>query len=183
MVTDDDNGCDITSVDVVITEDVNLPIADSGTTAELNCNVLTLTLDGSGSTAVGVSYLWTTLDGTIDSGSTTVNPVVSAGGTYTLTVTNTVTGCESSDNVVITQDVLAPTAEAGATAELNCNVLTLTLDGSSSSGQGALTYAWTTADGTIDSGAATATPVVSAAGTYSLTITDADKRRTHGPSA
>ena len=62
--------------------------------------------------------------------------------------------------------MLAPTAEAGATAELNCNVLTLTLDGSASAGQGALSYAWTTADGVIDSGAATASPVISAAGTY-----------------
>ena len=159
---------------MVITENADLPIAEAGLTAELNCNILTVTLDGSGSTAVGVDYLWTTADGTIDSGDTTTSPVVSAPGTYTLTVTNTATGCASSDTVVITQDVLAPTAEAGATAELNCNVLTLTLDGSSSVGQGALSYAWTTADGTIDSGAATATPTISAAGTYTLTITDSD---------
>ncbi len=172
-ITDADNGCEATDT-VVITEDAALPTADAGVTAELNCTILTLTLDGSGSTAVGVDYLWTTADGTIDSGSTTINPVVSAAGTYTLTVTNTTTGCTSNDTVVITEDVLAPTAEAGATAELNCNVLTLTLDGSASVGQGALTYAWTTLDGTIDSGAATATPVISAAGTYTLTITDAD---------
>ena len=75
---------------------------------------------------------------------------------------------------MITEDVLAPTAEAGATAELTCAVTTLTLDGSASAGQGALSYAWTTLDGTIDSGAATASPVISAAGTYSLTVTDAD---------
>ena len=44
----------------MITEDAALPIADAGVTAELNCTILTLTLDGSGSTAVGVDYLWTT---------------------------------------------------------------------------------------------------------------------------
>ncbi|MCK0132658.1 gliding motility-associated C-terminal domain-containing protein, partial [Flavobacteriaceae bacterium F08102] len=43
-----------------------------------------------------------------------------------------------------------------------------------STGQGALTYAWSTSDGVIDSGANTASPVISSAGTYTLTITDAD---------
>ncbi|QCX37144.1 DUF11 domain-containing protein [Aureibaculum algae] len=172
-ITDADNGCTATDT-VVITEDAALPTADAGTDAELTCLVTTLNLDGSGSTAAGVTYAWTTADGTIDSGATTVTPTISSAGTYTLTVTNTTTGCASSDAVVITEDIAAPTADAGTDAELNCNVTTLNLDASGSSGQGALTYAWTTADGTIDSGAATATPTVSAAGTYTLTITDAD---------
>ena len=57
----------------MITEDAALPIADAGVTAELNCTILTVTLDGSGSTAAGVDYLWTTADGTIDSGATTIH--------------------------------------------------------------------------------------------------------------
>jgi uncharacterized repeat protein (TIGR01451 family) len=48
----------------------------------------------------------------------------------------------------------------------------LVLDATGSSGQGVLSYAWT--GGTIDSGANTATPTISAPGVYTLTITDAD---------
>ncbi|MDY7395983.1 hypothetical protein UMM65_12060, partial [Aureibaculum sp. 2210JD6-5] len=40
-----------------------LPTADAGTDAELTCTTTTLNLDGSGSTAAGVSYAWTTADG------------------------------------------------------------------------------------------------------------------------
>ncbi|MDO6814077.1 PKD domain-containing protein, partial [Tenacibaculum soleae] len=167
IVTDADNGCSSVADTVVITEDVLAPTAEAGSTAELTCGTTTLTLDGSGSTGQGVlSYAWTTADGTIDSGANTASPVVSAAGTYSLIVTDADNGCSSvADTVVITEDVLAPTAEAGSTAELTCGTTTLTLDGSGSTGQGVLSYAWTTADGTIDSGANTASPVVSAAGT------------------
>ncbi len=119
-ITDADNGCEATDT-VVITEDVLAPTADAGATAELNCNVLTLTLDGSAWAGSGaLSYAWTTLDGTIDSGAATATPVISAAGTYSLTVIDADNGCESTDTVVITEDILAPTAEAGATAELTC---------------------------------------------------------------
>ena len=72
-------------------------------------------------------YAWTTLDGTIDSGAATATPTISAAGTYSLTITDADNGCTATDTVVITEDVLAPTAEAGATAELTCAVTTLNI--------------------------------------------------------
>ena len=69
---------------------------------------------------------------------------------------------------MITQDILAPTANAGTDGELNCSITSLTLDGSASVGQGTLSYTWTTTDGTIDSDANTANPTISAPGTLSL---------------
>uniref|UniRef100_UPI0010A5D691 Calx-beta domain-containing protein n=1 Tax=Cognatitamlana onchidii TaxID=2562860 RepID=UPI0010A5D691 len=144
---------------------------DAGTTGELTCAVTTLVLDGTGSSGQGaLSYAWT--GGTIDSGANTATPTISAAGVYTLTVTDADNGCVATDTVTITEDILAPTADAGTTAELTCAVTTLVLDGTGSSGQGALSYAWT--GGTIDSGANTATPTISAAGVYTLTVTDAD---------
>ena len=152
-----------------------LPTADAGLDAELTCIVTTLVLDGTGSSGQGaLTYAWTTADGVIDSGAATATPTISSAGTYTLTITDADNGCTATDSVLITEDVLAPTADAGTDAVLTCVVTTLNLDGTGSSGQGALTYAWTTADGVIDSGAATATPTISSAGTYTLTITDAD---------
>ncbi len=173
-ITDADNGCTATD-DVVITEDVTTPTANAGSDDELTCTTTTLTLDGSASTGQGVlTYAWTTSDGTIDSGDDTAAPIISNPGTYTLTITDADNGCTATDDVVITEDVTTPTANAGTDAELTCTTTTLTLDGSASTGQGALTYAWTTSDGTIDSGDDTAAPIISAPGTYTLTITDAD---------
>ncbi|WP_298535077.1 proprotein convertase P-domain-containing protein, partial [uncultured Algibacter sp.] len=108
------------SFDVVVNA---LPTAEAGPGSEINCNNLTITLDGTGTTIAGVTYLWS--GGTIDSGGTTLSPVVSAAGVYTLTVTNTTTGCVATDTVTITEDILAPTADAGAPAELTCAVTTL----------------------------------------------------------
>ena len=151
------------------------PVADAGSTAELNCTTPQLNLDGSGSTAAGVSYAWTTVDGNIVSGANTVNPLINDAGTYTLTVTNTTTNCASTDTVVITEDFLAPIADAGSTAELTCAITSINLNASGSSGQGAITYAWTTSGtGNIVSGANTFNPVIDAPGTYTLTVTDAD---------
>ncbi|MCK0132683.1 hypothetical protein MWU59_14370, partial [Flavobacteriaceae bacterium F08102] len=92
----------------------------AGDDAELTCAVTTLMLDGSGSTATGVSYTWSTSDGVIDSGANTASPVISSAGTYTLRVTNLITGCSSTDTVVISQDITAPVADAGDDAELTC---------------------------------------------------------------
>ena len=64
-------------------------------TGIIDCNNSTITIDGVGSsTGTSFTYLWTTSDGTIDSGQNTLNPTVSSAGTYTLTVTNTDNGCE-----------------------------------------------------------------------------------------
>ncbi|WP_271407469.1 PKD domain-containing protein, partial [Tenacibaculum soleae] len=132
----------------------------------LSCSVPSTTLTASG----GTSYSWS--DGSTVVG-TNAGLTVTTAGTFTVTVTGA-NGCTDTASVTTTLDNTAPTAEAGTTAELTCGTTTLTLDGSGSTGQGVLSYAWTTADGTIDSGANTASPVVSAAGTYSLIVTDAD---------
>jgi len=64
-------------------------------------------LDGTASTGVNaIAYAWTTTDGTIDSGATTATPIVSAIGTYALTVTDTVTNCTSTDTVIVTEELI-----------------------------------------------------------------------------
>lgn len=65
-----------------------------------------------------------------------------------------------------------PTADAGADLSMTCNDSSLFLDGSNSVGNAALSYSWTTTDGSILAGADTATPEISLPGTYTLTVTD-----------
>ena len=57
---------------------------------------------------------------------------------------------------------------------LDCNNSSVTLDASGSSGQGNLSYQWSTSTGNIVSGANTANPVVDQIGVYDVEITDAE---------
>jgi gliding motility-associated-like protein len=149
---------------VIVSVDTLAPNADAGPSQTLTCSVVTATLGGSATT--GVSYAWT--GGTIVSGATTANAVVSAAGTYTLTVTDSTSGCSSTDTVVVTGSTTIPNADAGADQTVSCTSTSVSLNGSSTST--GVSFNWT--GGTIVSGGTTATPVVSAAGTYTLTVTD-----------
>ncbi|MEZ4955057.1 MAG: hypothetical protein R2825_15935 [Saprospiraceae bacterium] len=171
-ITDPDNGC--TSSDVVdVTADQSIPVADAGEVAQLDCTATTVQLDGTGSsTGPDITYLWTTADGEILNGETTLEPEIGSGGTYVLTVTNNTTGCTSQDDVIIPQNNDLPTATAAVGDELNCLNNSLTIDGTGSSFGANYTVIWTTVDGNIVSGENTLQPLVDEAGTYLLTITN-----------
>lgn len=156
---------------VNIASDTFSPTAEAGQSATLNCTNNTVQLNGAGSDTGGnISYQWQTGNGSITSGATTLTPTVSAAGTYTLTVTNNSNGCASSDFVFVTNNGTLPTANAGQSMVLNCNVNQVALNGNGSSSGANFTYQWT--GGNIVSGATTLTPTVSSAGTYVLTVTD-----------
>ncbi len=174
QVTNTATGCSATST-VVISQSNDSPTADAGTAEEINCTNNSLTLDGSGSSAGSeYSYLWTTVDGNIVSGGNTIAPLVDQPGAYTLQVTNMATGCLSAATVQIVENIAAPAADAGSTAQFTCHDNTLTLNGSSSSSGTGITYLWTTANGNIASGATTTTPEISAPGDYTLLVTNTD---------
>lgn len=91
---------DQVTVQVVIE---NNPVADAGAAATLDCNATSAILGGSGS-SVGpeFQYSWTTVDGIVMN-EDQLNATATAGGTYVLTVLNTVTGCSATDQVTIDQ--------------------------------------------------------------------------------
>uniref|UniRef100_UPI0023B0EF9B choice-of-anchor L domain-containing protein n=1 Tax=Tenacibaculum bernardetii TaxID=3021375 RepID=UPI0023B0EF9B len=151
-----------------------LPTADAGTDGTITCTTTSVQIGSA--MAAGFTYSWSPATGLDDATISNPTSTVSTTTTYTLTITETATGCADTDDVTVIVDNDLPTAEAGTTAELTCTTTTLTLNGSGTSTNvdASLSYAWTTSDGTIDSGATTATPVVSAAGTYELVVTDAD---------
>jgi hypothetical protein len=164
-VTDADNGC-TSSTEIEITQDILAPTADITTTSpELTCAITDVTLDASASVTQGTaSYEWST--GVFNPSITTTVP-----GTYTVTVTDADNGCTSTAEVVITQDIQAPTAgiAPGAT-ELTCALTSIDLDASALSlGQGTLSYEWSTGPADTD-------PVlaVTAPGIYGVTVTDSD---------
>ena len=172
-VTNTSNTCEaIASVEV--TADQVAPVASGGPNGVINCNNSELQLDGSGSSSGSeITYLWTTTNGNILSGETTTTPQVDAGGEYVLEVTNTTNGCIQTDIVEVTEDLVAPIADAGPDGVLNCNVSSLTLDGSGSSSGNQFDYLWTTTNGNIASGENSLHPTVDAPGTYVLEVVNA----------
>jgi len=167
-VNNQTNGCSATD-QVVVTSNTAPPIANAGANMTISCPNPTVTLNGTGSTSgANITYGWTGPG--IVSGGATTTPVVNAAGTYTLTVTNQTNGCSASDQVVVSGSTTPPTANAGPGQTLTCTTTTVTLDGTGSSSGASIIYAWTGPG--IVSGGTTATPVVNAAGTYTLTVTN-----------
>ncbi len=167
----DNNGCFNTSQFEILS--TGSPAAQAAPSGQLNCAVSQVTISGTGSaTGANITYLWTTTNGNIVSGANTINAVVNAVGTYNLKVTNTTQGCSSNTTTQVTYLNNAPSANAGAPSTLTCAVPQVVLNGAASSSGANFTYAWSTANGNIVSGANTATPTVNDPGTYNLLITD-----------
>ncbi|MBK6348251.1 MAG: hypothetical protein IPF68_20375, partial [Bacteroidales bacterium] len=69
--------------------------------------------------------------------------------------------------MTVTQDITTPVAVTTGNQELTCTLTSITLSAASSTGQGTLSYLWST-------GATTVSINVNAPGDYSVTITDSD---------
>ena len=172
LVEDGSNGC--TNSDEV--EVLNLtaePIANAGADVTKNCSDLTIELDGSFSqSGANITYLWTG-PGTILN-EDTETPTVDVAGIFTLTVTNTATGCSSFDMVEIFPDDNAPDAMITGEDQLNCNNdFEITLQGSTTSTSTNLLYTWS-GPGITAMNMNDENPVVNVMGLYELAITDLD---------
>ncbi|MCG8329438.1 MAG: T9SS type A sorting domain-containing protein [Chitinophagales bacterium] len=167
--TNPNNGCSSTDA-VTVSDDSLLPIVDAGADDTLNCNITELILSGNVSTCTDCIYEWNTTDGQIVSGADGLTPTVNSSGTYVLMATNGMSGCSSTDTVLIS-GVLLPIVDAGADDTLNCNIIEVTLSGSASNCADC-TYEWSTADGQIVSGMDSLSSLVNSGGTYVLMATD-----------
>ncbi|MCB0643707.1 MAG: hypothetical protein KDC44_18795, partial [Phaeodactylibacter sp.] len=172
-ITNQSNGCVADSA-VVIATDLELPTVDAGQEDELSCSITELNLNGSGSQGIDFQYNWSTTDGNIVSGANNLNPLIDAPGTYTLEILDQSNGCSAQAEVSVSSIVSFPNATAALDGELSCQIDMLTLDGSGSDTGPNFSYQWTTADGNILSGADGLLPLINAAGSYILTVTNTD---------
>jgi hypothetical protein len=172
LVTNLSNGC--TASTTAIVESNLTPLeADAGDEITLTCTQQTLGLSGSGSGATGLTYQWTTSNGSFVSATNIPDPVVDQPGIYTLTVTNPDNGCTASSSVTINQAPNLPIAAIGVPPSLTCELTTLNLNATGSSSGTNFTCQWTASNGGhIVNGAGTLTPQVDEPGTYSLLVTD-----------
>jgi uncharacterized protein YuzB (UPF0349 family) len=106
------------------------------------------------------SYSWTTVDGNIVSGETTLTPVVDVVGSYVLSVLNSENGCSETASVSVTEDGAVPSLLIAPADELTCVVDELELDASGSSSGARIDVLWKTVDGNIVSGGTNLQPTV-----------------------
>ncbi|MCD1116643.1 choice-of-anchor L domain-containing protein [Chryseobacterium turcicum] len=161
-------GCSyVVTLQLLTTAVTNVTIAAPQT---ITCAVPQITLNASASTVpAGSTILWTTVGGNIVSGANTLNPIVNAGGTYTLTVTNVTQPvnltCTFTATVNVIVDKVLPVVTLTSTFAQICPGESVILTAA-----GGVTYTWATLTGTGN------TQVVSPAVTavYSVTATGAN---------
>ncbi|MDV7698373.1 choice-of-anchor L domain-containing protein [Chryseobacterium soli] len=133
-------GCSyVVSLQLLRTAETTLTIAAPQT---ITCTTNQITLNASASVIpAGSTIAWTTTGGNIVSGANTLNPVVNAGGVYTLTVTNVSQpgnlSCSYTSTVTVTEDKTPPVAGLVSSHVQICVGESVTLTAS-----GGVTYNW-----------------------------------------
>ncbi len=167
LVTDTLNGCTSTAT-AVVPYDTLPPAISIAPPGSLHCNAAQVTLNATAS-AQGehIGYLWTTSDGHIVSGDTTLQPTVDAPGTYTLMVSNNTSGCTAAaSTVVVERDPVSATAvevQAVSCYGGSDGAAAVTAEG----GNGQFTFLWSNGD-------ETGTAEQLTAGVYTITVTDGE---------
>lgn len=156
-VTNTATGCSNTD-DVMITVNA-LPVAAAGNDAAI-CAGDNITLAASG----GDSYAWLPASGLSNAAIDNPSASPASSTTYTVTVTNTSTGCFNTDDVMITVNAL-PVAAAGTDAAI-CAGDNITLAAS-----GGDTYAWLPAAGLSNAAIDNPSASPSSTTTYTVTVT------------
>ena len=156
----DNNGCtDTDQVTVVVNDN---PAANAGVDQSI-CAGETTTIAVDGFVSAGNTYSWQGL-GTGTSFNVTPNSTT----TYTLTVTNNSTGCQSTDQVVVTVNPL-PSVNAGNDFVKCYDDGLISLSASGSGGTPSYNYAWSNG---LGNSATTGEFNVVTTTTYTVTITD-----------
>ncbi|MFM8371545.1 MAG: hypothetical protein ACKOCO_04115, partial [Bacteroidota bacterium] len=131
------------------------PVAIINPPAPLTCSQTSTLLSGSGSSiGGGVTYQWTTTGGHFVSGTSSINAVVDAPGTYQLKVCRTSGGiscCDSTETIVISQQQIPAPPNAVVGPSVICPGDTVAYTATTSAG--ATSYSWSVPAGaTILSG-------------------------------
>ncbi|MEY4926421.1 MAG: hypothetical protein RI894_857, partial [Bacteroidota bacterium] len=167
VVTRPDNGCSANSQVVVMSNTVP-PNANAGADKFVTCRDTVASI-GVQSTTANVTYFWTaSVSGNpfvAPSVATDAVVSVNSAGTYTVVVTNTLTGCMASDIVQVDPHNLPPAIVIPTPQVLTCQVNTVTLSAANSSPAG-LTFVWNL------NNTPGALITVSAPGIYTVTATN-----------
>ncbi len=166
IITDGQTGC-TAEISAMVEQDIQDPIPEAIAAGPLGCLETVVLLNGAGSTGTNITYQW--LDGVTEIGVESEVEVANP-GTYTLIITDTENGCTAQTEVEVIENIEEPNPEATVSGILTCETGLVTLDGTTSSGAGVITYQWLDAGGIEVS--TDPNFEVENIGTYTLIITD-----------
>ena len=171
-ITNPENGCENSDIVEVIDERI-LPDVDAGDDLVIDCGDNgELEVTGS-STTGGVTYSWSTGNGTIIGNNNSAQITVGEAGTYILTVTNPANGCEESDSMIVTSDVDEPDVNVPGTLIINCYNEDEGVEIEASSSIGGVEYLWTPSGGGSIGGSNDVPEITGLTpGTYSVEVTN-----------
>jgi gliding motility-associated-like protein len=173
-MTDNINGC-VGSFTVNVPSNTIAPTFTLGSASSVTttCASPNATLSATSSTDPNTVYTWTTPSATTVTGT----PIsVSAAGIYTVVVTNTVNGCSTSS--ALSQATVEVIADSGIpVVTLASNSLSITCTNPTPSvavttTANPVSYNWTPTSGIVPGTETTANPVFTAAGSYSVIVTN-----------
>lgn len=164
------NGCR-DSASILIVTDGDLPLAMAGPDLVLDCLADTVFPNTTGtSTGMDFTYFWTPSPGLVAE-PTNLNTGFLSAGTYILQVTNTLTGCSSTDTVVVSASQDAPNIAIELPEVLNCNIASTQLTGTIQSPANTV-FSWSGPAGGITLNGNTLSPTIQSPGIYTLTVID-----------
>lgn len=171
VVTDTANGCASVPASVIVTDNRELPPAEAIATDSLDCQTASARLDGANS-AQGdtISYQWY-FQGQPISGATAAEWVAEEAGEYVLEVSNTSTGCNNTDTVILIENLALPPVQIEGGGTLNCYQPALELTETAAAGLPNLLLEWSTAGGNFITPSLSGAAVeIDAGGWYIVTV-------------
>ncbi|WP_297510347.1 gliding motility-associated C-terminal domain-containing protein, partial [Flavobacterium sp.] len=164
VITDTASGCSSNAANGTVTVNQNPTVTVNSSTV---CQGQSATITATPGTSGTFSYVWTVPNGVTNPGNV-ASFTTTAAGTYSVVITNTVSGCtstSSSGNVTVNA---APTVSVSNVSICNGTNATVT---ATSGATGTYTYVWTVPSGAANPGNVDSF-TTTVAGTYSVVITD-----------
>ncbi|RMF27017.1 MAG: hypothetical protein D6765_08090, partial [Bacteroidetes bacterium] len=170
-VTNAANGCSA-EFSVEVLADTARPVALADSAALLTCNAPEVTLQGDtlGSDSL-LLFLWSTPDGNILAGDSSLAALVNAPGTYLFEVVNLRNGCRDTALSIVQADSTAVAAVIPPVEALSCRNPFAALQVNTPPNPNLLIQ-WGTLDGSFAAGSHPDTPLVDLPGTYFVSVSD-----------
>ena len=171
IVTNIDNDqCSADTVQVMVSENKELPVTSITELLTLNCMSGCTPLSANVPDGDQFSFEWTTTDGLICGGENASTVMVQSIGVYTLMVTDNSNNCVGMAATIVQGDGTEITADPGPARQIDCVTALVTLDGRGSTSTATTIFSWTNEGGEEVSDQITAE--VSEPGEYTLEIED-----------
>ena len=168
IVTDQVNGC-TSEYNFTLDSDTSEPQLSFNGNTVLSCDLTELQI-GLTTDAANPSFSWQSEDGNIISATDVSDIQVDMSGTYTVTITDGITGCTVEDALQITNDENVPVILIPTVDNLTCDIEEILLIANVSNVGSDVEFIWSTTDGILASPNGESNITAGAPGTYVLTV-------------